>query len=157
MNVDLTSPEPKVEKRSLRPRLQLTDLDPKQFGYQFKNDFGCDCVQEKRRNLWYLNNGYSRHMTGDSTMLTEFVERADPSITFGDDSKCYTMGYSLILKENVIIEAVALVEGLKHNLLSISQCVTKEMKSGSLRKPVLSLTKQQETFFSQETGKVMYM
>ena len=78
-------------------------------------------MQGKRRNLWYLDSGCSRHITRDSTLLTEFVERAGPSITFGDDNKGYTMGYGLISKENVIIETVALVDGLKHNLLSISQ------------------------------------
>ena len=54
--------------------------------------------QGKKKNLWYLDSGYSRHMTVDSTMLTEFVERDDPSISFGDDSKGYTMRYGLILK-----------------------------------------------------------
>ena len=78
------------------------------------------CVQGNRKNLWYLDSGCSRHMTGDSTLLTEFNERAGPSITFGDDSKGYTVGYGLILKDNVIIEEVALVDGLKHNLLSIN-------------------------------------
>ena len=79
------------------------------------------CVQGNRKNLWYLDSGCSRHMTGDSTLLTEFKERAGTSITFGDDSKGYTMGYDLISKGNVIIDEVALVDGLKHNLLSISQ------------------------------------
>ena len=64
-------------------------------------------------------------MTGDSTLLTEFEERAGPCITFGDDSKGYTKGYGLISKDNVIIEEVALVEGMKHNLLSISQLCDK--------------------------------
>ncbi|KAL8115964.1 hypothetical protein AgCh_022458 [Apium graveolens] len=64
-------------------------------------------------------------MTGDSTLLTEFKERAGPSITFGDDSKGYTVGYGLISKDNVIIKEVALVDGLKHNLLSISQLCDK--------------------------------
>ena len=73
------------------------------------------------KNLWYLDSGYSRHMTSDSTLLTEFKERVGPSITFGDDNKGYTVGYGLISKDNVIIEEVALVDGLKHNLLSISQ------------------------------------
>ena len=68
-----------------------------------------------------MDSGCSRHMTGDSTLLTEFKERAGPSITFGDDSKGFTMGYGLISKNNVIIDEVALVDGLKHNLLSISQ------------------------------------
>ena len=60
-------------------------------------------------------------MTGDSTMLKKFVEKAGPSIIFGDDIKGYTRGYGLISSENVIIEVVALVDRLKHNLLSISQ------------------------------------
>ena len=67
-------------------------------------------------------------MTGDSSLLTKFVEKAGPSITFGDDSKGYTMGYGLIAKENVIIDEVALVSGLKHNLLSISQLCDKGYK-----------------------------
>ncbi|KAL8119602.1 hypothetical protein AgCh_016923 [Apium graveolens] len=72
-----------------------------------------------KKNLWYLESGCSRHMTGDSALLTEFKERAGPSITFGDDNKGYTVGYGLISKDNVIIEEIALVDGLKHNLLSI--------------------------------------
>ena len=100
---------------------QLTDLDPKQFGYKQKNDFVFDCVQGKRKNLWYQDSGCFRKMSEDSTMLIEFVERADPSITFGDESKGYTIGQGLISKQNVIIDSVALVDGLKHNLLSISQ------------------------------------
>ena len=35
------------------------------------------------------------------------------------------MGYGLISKENVIVDFVALVDGLKHNLLSISQLCEK--------------------------------
>ena len=64
-------------------------------------------------------------MTGNSTLLTEFKERAGPSITFRDDNKGFTMGYGLISKGNVIIDEVALVDGLKHNLLSISQLCDK--------------------------------
>ncbi|KAL8148711.1 hypothetical protein AgCh_005900 [Apium graveolens] len=56
---------------------------------------------------------------------TWFKERAGPSITFGDDIKGYNVGYGLISKDNVIIEEVALVDGLKHNLLSISQLCDK--------------------------------
>ena len=64
-------------------------------------------------------------MTGDSTLLSKFEERAGLSITFGDDSKGYTLGYGLISKGNVIIDNVALVKGLKHNLLIISQLCDK--------------------------------
>ncbi|MGI4673372.1 GAG-pre-integrase domain-containing protein [Klebsiella pneumoniae] len=64
-------------------------------------------------------------MTGDSTLLTQYEERAGPSITFGDDSKGYVVGYGLIAKDNVIIEEVALVDGPKHNLLSVTQLCDK--------------------------------
>ena len=61
----------------------------------------------------------------DSTLLTEFEERVGPSITSGDDNNGYIMGYGLISKDNIIIDSVALVDGLKHNLLSISQLCDK--------------------------------
>ena len=80
-----------------------------------------------------MDSGCSRHMTGDSTLLTEFKERAGPSITFGDDSKGFTMGYGLISKGNFIIDEVALVDGLKHNLLSISQLCDKGNSVTQLR------------------------
>ena len=64
-------------------------------------------------------------MTGDSTLLTEFKERVGSSITFRDDNKGYTVGYDLISKGNIIIKEVALVDGLKHNLLSVIQLCDK--------------------------------
>ena len=82
----------------------------------------------KKKNLWYLDSGCSMHMTRDSSLLTKLVEKAGHSITFGDDNKRYTMGFGLIAKENVIINEVALVSGLKHNLLSISQLCDKGFK-----------------------------
>ena len=60
-------------------------------------------------------------MTGDLSLLTRFEEKVGPGVTFGDDIKGFTLGYGMIEKDNVIIEKVALVDGLKHNLLSISQ------------------------------------
>ena len=82
----------------------------------------------KKKNLLYLDSGCSRHKTGDSSLLTQLVEKAGPSITFGDDIKGYIMGSVLIVKENVIIDDVALVSALKHNLLSISQLCDKGFK-----------------------------
>ena len=54
------------------PRHQLIDLDPKQVGFHNENEFVFECVQGKRKNLWYLDSGCSRHVTGDSTFLTKF-------------------------------------------------------------------------------------
>ena len=54
-------------------------------------------------------------------MLSEFEEKAGPAVSYGDGNLGKTLGYGNIEIGNVIIEKVALVSGLKHNLLSISQ------------------------------------
>ena len=46
------------------------------------------------------------------------------------ETKGNTLGYGSIVLGNVIIENVALVEGLKHNLLSISQLGDKGYHAG---------------------------
>ena len=60
-------------------------------------------------------------MTGDKALLSQFIEKAGPIITFGDNSKGYTVGYGCLEIGNVVINDIALVDGLKHNLLSVSQ------------------------------------
>ena len=60
-------------------------------------------------------------MTGEKTLLTDVVKKTGPTVTFGDDNKGFTTGYGNLKIGNVIIKDISLVEGLKHNLLSISQ------------------------------------
>ena len=59
--------------------------------------------QGAKKNLWYVDSGCSRHMTGDITQLSKFEEKASPSITYGDDINGYTKGYGSISKGNVIL------------------------------------------------------
>ena len=66
-------------------------------GYQKQLDWFW-CVHGKRRDLWYLDSGGSRHMTGDHSLLTGFEKKAGPGVIFGDDSKGYTLGYDKINK-----------------------------------------------------------
>ena len=82
---------------------------------------GFGVCRENRMDLWYPDSGCSRHITGDHSLLAGFEKKVGPGVTFGDDNKGYTLGYGKIKKGNVIIEKVALVDGIKHNLLSISQ------------------------------------
>ena len=60
-------------------------------------------------------------MTGNKSLLSRFEKKAGPAVAYGDGSIGKTLGYGSISIGNVIIEDVALVEGLKHNLLSVSQ------------------------------------
>ena len=78
-------------------------------------------INRYKRVMWVLDSGCSRHMTGDRALLSNVVEKAGPIVTFGDDNKGFTTGYGNLEIGNVIIENISIVEGLKHNLLSISQ------------------------------------
>lgn len=60
-------------------------------------------------------------MTRKKSPLTNFMKKTAPTVSFGDDNKWYTLGYGSIVLENVIIENVALVAGLKLTLLRINQ------------------------------------
>ena len=60
-------------------------------------------------------------MTGDRALLSNMVEKVGLVVTFGDNIKGLTEGYGCLQAGNVIIENVSIVQGLEHNLLSISQ------------------------------------
>ena len=75
--------------------------------------------------MWTIDTGCSSHMTGDKALLSNMVEKAVPWVTFGDDSKGFTKVYGNLEIGNVVIENISLVDGLKHNLLSVSQFTDK--------------------------------
>ena len=81
--------------------------------------------ERKKTVVWIIDSGCSSHMTGDRALLSNMVEKAGPWVTFGDDNKGFTKGYGSLENGNVIIENISLVDGLKHNLLSISQFTDK--------------------------------
>ena len=75
-------------------------------------------------------------MTGNKALLSDFVEKAGPGVSYGDGNMGKTLGYGNINLGNVIIESVALVSGLKYNLLSVSQFVTEVIMWISLKNTV---------------------
>ena len=79
----------------------------------------------KKRVVWIIDIGCSSHMTGDRALLSNMVEKADHWVTFGDDNKGFTKGYGSLEIGNVEIKNISLVNGLKHNLLSVSQFTNK--------------------------------
>ncbi|GJV64002.1 hypothetical protein Tco_1474830 [Tanacetum coccineum] len=79
-----------------------------------------------RKPIWYLDSGCSRHMTGVKSYLHKYVEQPGPKVVFGDNSTCTTEGYGSIKCNGIVFTKVAFVNGLKYNLISISQlCDTK--------------------------------
>ncbi|XP_075645697.1 uncharacterized protein LOC142616804 [Castanea sativa] len=72
--------------------------------------------------LWYLDNGCSRHMTGDRSLFKDFESKKGGNVTFGDGTKSQIKGKGTIsLPKLPDISNVLYVEGLRVNLLSISQ------------------------------------
>ena len=86
-------------------------------------------------------------MTCDKALLSQFEEKAGPLVTFGDNSKGFTMGYGKIVSENVVIDDVALVAGLEVNLLSVSQFEDKGFE--------VLFNKEECTFISKKLAKLL--
>jgi hypothetical protein len=72
--------------------------------------------------LWYLDSGCSKHMTGDKTLLKEVQMGKGGRITYGDGSQSKVIGKGTVDIPGLgTSQEVLYVEGLKANLLSISQ------------------------------------
>jgi len=71
---------------------------------------------------WYLDNGCSRHMTGERCMFQCLTPYHGGIITFRGNEKTRITGVGKIgIHPYPSIDIVLFVEGLKHNLLSICQ------------------------------------
>ncbi|GJX42283.1 hypothetical protein Tco_0257273 [Tanacetum coccineum] len=66
-------------------------------------------------------SGCSRHMTGVKSYLHKYVEQSGPKVVFGDDFTCTTEGYGSIKCNGIVFTKVSFVNGLKYNLISITQ------------------------------------
>ena len=81
---------------------------------------------EESKQQWYLDSGCSKHMTGDKTMFLSISFKQEGHVTYGDNNKGRILGRGSIGdKDILVIHYVLYVEGLKHNLLSISQLCDK--------------------------------
>eukprot|EP00253_Pinus_taeda_P011740 PITA_11740 len=78
---------------------------------------------EGQENLWYIDSGCSKHMTGEKEKLESYsaLEKGK-KVSFGNDTPATIKGKGIArLKEKVKAGNVLYVDGLKHNLLSVSQ------------------------------------
>ncbi|KAL8121453.1 hypothetical protein AgCh_018255 [Apium graveolens] len=86
-----------------------------------------------KKVIWIIDSGCSRHMTGDKALLSQFEEKAGPLVTFGDNSKGFTMGYGKIVSEIVVIDDVALVASLEKGKMKRSSHNSKTVNSITAR------------------------
>ncbi|KAJ9566934.1 hypothetical protein OSB04_002900 [Centaurea solstitialis] len=78
--------------------------------------------QGRGKNLWHVDSGCSRHMTGIMSLLENFKRFEGGHVAFGDNPKGGKVsGKGKISKGMMTFEDVYYVEQLKYNLLSVSQ------------------------------------
>ncbi|GKD03062.1 retrovirus-related pol polyprotein from transposon TNT 1-94, partial [Tanacetum coccineum] len=66
-----------------------------------------------------LNHGCSKHMTGDRSLLRNFVKKFIGTVRFGNDHFGAIMGYGDYVIGDSVISRVYYVKGLGHNLFSV--------------------------------------
>ncbi|GJW43017.1 retrovirus-related pol polyprotein from transposon TNT 1-94 [Tanacetum coccineum] len=71
--------------------------------------------------LWIIDSGCSKHMTGDRSLLKNFIEKFMGTVCFGNDNFAAITGYGDYIQGNITICHVYYVEGLGHNLFSVGQ------------------------------------
>nr|GEZ41809.1 uncharacterized mitochondrial protein AtMg00810-like [Tanacetum cinerariifolium] len=71
--------------------------------------------------LSYLDSGRSKHMTGDRSHLTNFVDKFLGTVKFRNDHVAKILGYGNYQIGNVTISRVYYMEGLRHNLFFVVQ------------------------------------
>ncbi|XP_057815814.1 uncharacterized protein LOC131029369 [Cryptomeria japonica] len=75
-----------------------------------------------KKNHWVVDNGCSHHMTGDKSKFVVFENYSQGSVRFGNDHCIPVIGKGTILLDNdTPLHDVYYLEGLAHNLLSLSQ------------------------------------
>ncbi|GJY82654.1 hypothetical protein Tco_0496030 [Tanacetum coccineum] len=71
--------------------------------------------------LFIVDSGCSKHMTGNLTLLCNFVEKYLGTVRFGNNQFALILGYGNLVQGNITNNRVYYVEGLNHNLFSVGQ------------------------------------
>jgi RNase P subunit RPR2 len=85
----------------------------------------CDLAMhaQDKESYWYIDNGCSRHMTGDENKFLKLKREKGGNVSFGDNKSAKIIGKGKVSlgSQKATTENVLLVEDLKHDLLSVSQ------------------------------------
>ena len=76
-----------------------------------------------------MDSGSSKHMTGKINILLSLQRKDCGLVTFGDNNQCKVIAIDNVGQgKNPLIENILLVDGLRYNILSISQLCDKGHK-----------------------------
>jgi hypothetical protein len=90
-----------------------------------KDSENCGLVlsAQKQKHPWYIDSGCSKHMTGDKDKFLSISKGKIGNVAFGNDEPGKIKGNGMVSLSNGKGKSqdVMLVDGLKNNLLSVSQ------------------------------------
>ncbi|KAI3450426.1 hypothetical protein Pfo_007091 [Paulownia fortunei] len=114
-----------TSKHTPKTKIQLKDDFPRRIWIR-KFDFRCNVANISLKastcESWYFDSGCSRHMTSNKKNLSNFQSIEKGCVTFGDGVSGQILGKgTLDVKGLPRLKNVLLIEGLKTNLISISQ------------------------------------
>jgi len=83
---------------------------------------GLSLSTHNQENIWYVDSGYSKNMTGVKRKFIVLKEKdRGNNVTFCNNAPTRIKGMGIIsLDEKTKAQNVLYVEGLEHNLLSVS-------------------------------------
>jgi hypothetical protein len=87
------------------------------------NKCGLVLSAQRKTKPWYIDSGFSKHMMRDKGKFLSLSESKSGTVTFGNDAPGKIKGKGMVSLSNGNGKAqdVLLVDGMKHNLLSVSQ------------------------------------
>ncbi|GKA09073.1 retrovirus-related pol polyprotein from transposon TNT 1-94 [Tanacetum coccineum] len=103
----------KLEKHSISLELTLQQCQE-----QMKNDTIVQLI------LFFVDSGCTKHMTGNLTLMCNFVEKYMGTVHFGNDQFAPILGYRDLVQGNIMINRVYYIEGLNHNIFSGNNLLT---------------------------------
>ncbi|GJZ96364.1 gag-pol polyprotein [Tanacetum coccineum] len=71
--------------------------------------------------LFIVDSRCTKHMTGNISILCNFVKKYLGTVRFGNDQFALILSYGDLVQGNITINRVYYVEGLNHNLFSVGQ------------------------------------
>ncbi|XP_057986693.1 uncharacterized protein LOC131171239 [Hevea brasiliensis] len=121
-------PSPKVSNLKGQERKKFCGNETRKTSFHQHSSRQNVCLKSsKLESKWCLYSGCLRHMTRNANLFLS-LEKKDGGgqVTFGDNGKGKIVGIGKVGKENSpILDKVLLVDGSKHNLLSVSQLCDK--------------------------------
>ncbi|KAJ9560337.1 hypothetical protein OSB04_005497 [Centaurea solstitialis] len=83
---------------------------------------------DRNENLWHVDSGCSRHMTGNRSFLEDFITFNGGYVAFGDNPRGGKVsGKGKVTGGKLTLEDVYYVDQLRYNLMSVSQVCDKKL------------------------------